>query len=122
MSREVKPPLSREKLVEYALAGAFNDSPLLSTGHDVVCPGCGRRHSVVLLKYLKAETFEVGPTEQVDVVNPEGIMFFMEKETYTPVIFRPACEDCGGTSEVKLSAEYLLKIAERPQAAKSLYA
>jgi len=120
---EEKPPLSKERIMEHALKGAFDNSPLLSTFHAVTCPNCKCKKSVVLLEYLKIGEFEIGTVEQIEVLNPEGAFFFIEKETFTPIILKLVCKDCSSPYEVKLvSSEYLKEIVDGPRVSKSMYA
>ncbi len=50
-------------------------------------------------------------------------MLFIENTTYTPIIIRPTCKDCGHTIEARIvTAEYLQELLVRPQPNKTMYA
>lgn len=76
-----------------------------------------------MLEYLRTGRFEIGKAEQIEVLNTAGIMLFVEKETFTPIIVKPVCKGCGSPNEVGLvSAEYLREIIDRPDVLKTMYA
>ena len=123
MGNEERPARLKEIIMENARKGAFDNSPLLSTAHPVTCPNCKYRQSIVLLEYLKTGEFEIGKAEQMEVLITEGIIDFLEKETWTPIVVRPVCKGCGSTLEVKMvNIEYLRAIIDRPKASKTMYA
>ena len=100
MSSEVRPPLSKETIIENAQKGTFDSSPLLNTVHYVACPNCKCRQSVVLLEYLRTGKFEIGKAEQMEVLNTVGVMLFVERETFTPIIVSQMCKECGSLNEI----------------------
>ena len=113
----------REVIIEGARSGAFDKSPLVNTAHPVLCPKCKHRQSIVLLKYLLTGEFEIGKAEQIEVLITEGVIDFLEKETFTPIVVRPICEGCGASFDVKLvNVEYLKVIIDRPNVSNTLYA
>jgi hypothetical protein len=123
MGSEEKPPLSKEIIMGHARKGAFDNSPLICTVHVVTCPNCRCKKSLLLLEYLKIGAFEIGKVEQIEVLNTEGAITFVEKEMFTPIIVRPVCHVCISQYEVRLvSSEYLKQIVDRPEASKSMYA
>ena len=62
----------KEIIVEKAQKGIFNNNPLLSTIHVVTCQKCTHRQHIVYLDYLKSGEFELGKTEQVKILDPQG--------------------------------------------------
>lgn len=123
MGNEERPAQLKDIIVENARKGAFDDSPLLSAVHFVACQNCRHRQRIVLLEHLKTGEFEIGKAEQMDVLTTIGIMDFVEKETFTPIIMRLTCDRCGFTFEVKLvNFEYLKTIIDRPKASRTMYA
>lgn len=123
MGNEERPAQLKDIVVENARNGAFDDSPLLIAAHFVTCQNCRHRQSIVLLGHLKAGEFEIGEAKQMDVLTTMGIIDFVEKETFTPIIMKLTCDRCGLPIEVKLvNFEYLKTIIDRPKASRTMYA
>lgn len=113
----------KELIMEKARGGAFNHNPLISTTHYETCQKCNRRQSVVYLDYLKRGDFDFGKTEQIEVLNSQGPISFLEKEKVTPIIINLTCRECGcGIKARPVSAEYLRAIIDRPRASQTMYA
>ena len=105
--------------MEKARKGIFNNNPLLSTVHVVTCQKCRHRQHIVYLNYLKSGEFELGKTEQIQILNPQG---FLETETITPIILNLNCEKCGCQIEARpISVEYLKTIIDRPETTGIMY-
>jgi len=112
----------KETIIEKAQKGLFSHNPLLSTIHIVICQKCKHRKSVVYLTFLKSGEFEFGKTEQVEILNPQGSIGFLETENITPIIFTLICEKCGCHIEVEpINVEYLKNVIDRPITTRIMY-
>lgn len=112
----------KEMIVDKANKGVFNRNPLLHTFHHFECINCKTGLRIVYLNYLKSGEFELGQTEEIEAINPQGIFNFIEKERVTPIVFKPVCRKCGAQIKIQpLNVEYLLVIINRPKSSSSIY-
>ena len=112
----------KEMIVDNANKGVFNRNPLLNTPHYFVCRNCKTDLRIVYLTYLKSGEFELGHTEEIEVLNPQGILNFIEKERVTPIVFKPVCRKCGAQVKIQpLNVEYLLVVINRPKSSSNIY-
>ena len=112
----------KEIIIEKAQKGIFNNNPLLSTVHVVTCQKCRHRQHIVYLDYLRSGEFEFGKAEQVEILDPQGPIGFLETERITPIILSLICEKCGCQIEARpISVEYLKTIIDRPKTVGIMY-
>jgi hypothetical protein len=107
---------TKEEIRVEAERGTYDRNPLLATRHDVVCPSCGQKCSIVFLDYLKAGAFELGQTKMVEIVHaaPTITGLGQTMEPMTPITFKIHCEQCGAeTPYSPLSLEYLMFTTKR---------
>jgi len=83
----------KEAVIEKARKGIFNNNPLLSTPHVVACQKCKHVEHVVYLDYLRSGDFEFGKTEQVEIVDMQGPIGFLDMEKITPIILKCYLQD-----------------------------
>ena len=116
------PQLVEKIIVEKAQKGIFNNNPLLSTTHVVTCQKCRHRQHIVYLDYLRSGEFELGKTEQVEILDTQGPIGFLETDKITPIIPSLICEKCGCQIKTQpVSVEYLKTIIERPKTVGIMY-
>jgi uncharacterized protein YlaI len=112
----------KETINEMARKGTFDHNPLLNTTHFVMCQQCQHQQSIIYLDSLKKGDFEVGKTEQIEVLDSSGPIAFSEMEKVTPIVFTFLCKECGYRMEVRpVSVEYLLVVINKPQALGVMY-
>jgi hypothetical protein len=112
----------KKMIIDKANKGVFNRNPLLNTLHHFECINCKTDLRIVYLNYLKSGEFELGQTEEIEVLNPQGVFTFLEKERVTPIVIKPVCRKCGAQIKVQpLNVEYLLVIINRPKSSSSIY-
>jgi len=83
---------------------------------------CRHRQHIVYLDYLKPGEFEFGKAEQVEILDPQGPIGFLEVEKITPIILSFICKKCGCQIEARpISVEYLKTIIDRPKTTEIIY-
>jgi hypothetical protein len=72
---------------------------------------------------LKTGEFDFGKTEQIEVLNTQGMISFLERENFTPIVINLRCDKCSYSITVgKISVEYLKVLIDRPKASGDMYA
>ena len=109
-------------IVSSARNGTFDRNPLLNSAHALMCPHCYHRQRIVYLDSLKNGDFDVGKTEQIEVLDASGPMGVWEKEQATPVTISYRCDVCSGIIEVRpVTIEYLQLISSKPPVSSAMY-
>jgi len=109
-----EPSQFKEVVVDKAQKGIFNNNPLLSTTHVVTCQKCKHIEHIVYLDYLRSGEFEFGKTEQVEILDIQGAISFLDTEKITPIILSLICKRCGCQFKIHpVSVEYLKIIIDR---------
>jgi len=109
-------------IISHARNGTFNRNPLLNTAHNLTCPHCQHRQRIVYLESFKNGDFEVGTTQQIEVLDSSGPMGVWEKEQATPLTINHRCEACGDRIEIcPFSIEYLQLIIRTPPVSSAIY-
>lgn len=113
----------KEQIIEEAVKGELDHSPLLTTPHPVTCDRCKHTFNVTFLDYLKKGRFTVGRPQAVEAENLLGAFMVIEDENVTAIILELSCERCGNEMEVMpITVEYLRIIADRSKPSNIRYA
>ena len=112
-----------EEIIGKIREGDFDRYRIPRLYRRVKCKKCGNLEDKYI-DYLREGKFEVGPQQEVSLIQRVGYYSYSETEKVTPIYIKAKCERCGHESEITdpvLTLEYLLGVTKVKEAPHSIY-
>lgn len=112
-----------EEIIGKVREGDFERNRVPRLYHRVRCKKCGNLLDKYI-DYLREEKFEVGPQQEVSLIQRVGYYSYSETERVTPIYLMAKCERCGYESKITdpvLTLEYLLGVTKFKEAPSVFY-
>ena len=112
-----------EEIINKAREGSFDRNRIPRLYHRVRCEKCGNLGDKYI-DYLRQGKIEIGPQQDVSVIQTIGYYSYIETERVTPIYVEVKCERCGHESKMSdpvLTLEYLLGVTKFKEAPSAFY-